>query len=154
MNTLKKIVEFIRTKLGSAMAKNLSVEEQYTAAAAKLLDKIKDLKTASVKSINEEKRIRELIVEKNKQAESKEREIRKLLSEGQDVTMHAKLGLLYRRTAEQLTTKADGYDDVFVGRIRRDFSVPYGINLWVVSDNLRKGAASNAVQILERLISI
>lgn len=44
MNTLKKIVEFIRTKLGSAMAKNLSVEEQYTAAAAKLLDKIKDLK--------------------------------------------------------------------------------------------------------------
>lgn len=95
MNTLKKIVEFIRTKLGSAMAKNLSVEEQYTAAAAKLLDKIKDLKTASVKSINEEKRIRELIVEKNKQAESKEREICKLLSEGQDVTMHAKLGLLY-----------------------------------------------------------
>ena len=52
-----------------------------------------------------------------------------------------------------LSTKADGFDDVFVGRIRRDFSVPYGINLWVVSDNLRKGAASNAVQILERLIS-
>lgn len=52
-----------------------------------------------------------------------------------------------------LATKADGYDDVFVGRIRRDFSVPYGINLWVVSDNLRKGAASNAVQILEKLIA-
>ena len=52
-----------------------------------------------------------------------------------------------------LATKADGYDDVFVGRIRRDFSVPYGINLWVVGDNLRKGAASNAVQILEKLIS-
>ena len=52
-----------------------------------------------------------------------------------------------------LSTKADGFDDVFVGRIRRDFSVPYGINLWVVSDNLRKGAASNAVQILEKLIS-
>ena len=52
-----------------------------------------------------------------------------------------------------LATKADGCDDVFVGRIRRDFSVPYGINLWVVSDNLRKGAASNAVQILEKLIS-
>lgn len=52
-----------------------------------------------------------------------------------------------------LATKADGYDDVFVGRIRRDFSVPYGINLWVVADNLRKGAASNAVQILEKLIS-
>lgn len=52
-----------------------------------------------------------------------------------------------------LATKVDGYDDVFVGRIRRDFSVPYGINLWVVADNLRKGAASNAVQILEKLIS-
>ena len=51
-----------------------------------------------------------------------------------------------------LATKADGYDEVFVGRVRRDFSVPYGINLWVVSDNLRKGAASNAVQILEKLI--
>ena len=53
-----------------------------------------------------------------------------------------------------LASKANGYDDVFVGRIRRDFSVPYGINLWVVSDNLRKGAASNAVQILEKLITI
>lgn len=51
-----------------------------------------------------------------------------------------------------IATKADGSDDVFVGRVRRDFSVPFGINLWVVSDNLRKGAASNAVQILEKLI--
>ena len=53
-----------------------------------------------------------------------------------------------------LATKADGCDEVFVGRIRRDFSVRYGINLWVVADNLRKGAASNAVQILEKLIFI
>ena len=52
-----------------------------------------------------------------------------------------------------IATKADGTDEVYVGRIRRDFSVNYGINLWVVSDNLRKGAASNAVQILEKLIS-
>ncbi len=51
-----------------------------------------------------------------------------------------------------LASKADGTDEVYVGRIRRDFSVEYGINLWVVSDNLRKGAASNAVQILEKLI--
>ena len=51
-----------------------------------------------------------------------------------------------------IATKADGTDEVYVGRIRRDFSVNNGINLWVVSDNLRKGAASNAVQILERLI--
>ena len=53
-----------------------------------------------------------------------------------------------------LATKADGCDEVFVGRIRRDFSVRYGINLWVVADNLRKGAASNAVQILEKLMFI
>lgn len=47
---------------------------------------------------------------------------------------------------------AAGRDPVFVGRIRRDHSVDNGLNLWVVSDNLRKGAALNAVQIGERLI--
>lgn len=51
-----------------------------------------------------------------------------------------------------LASKIDGNNEVFVGRIRRDFSVKYGINLWVVADNLRKGAATNAVQILEKLI--
>ena len=51
-----------------------------------------------------------------------------------------------------LATTADGKDDVLVGRIRRDFSVRSGLNMWVVADNLRKGAASNAVQILEKLI--
>jgi aspartate-semialdehyde dehydrogenase len=45
-----------------------------------------------------------------------------------------------------------GRDEVFVGRIRRDESVPHGLNMWVVSDNLRKGAALNAVQIAELLI--
>lgn len=39
------------------------------------------------------------------------------------------------------------------GRIRRDFSVKYGLHLWVVADNLRKGAASNSVQILEKLLN-
>lgn len=52
-----------------------------------------------------------------------------------------------------LAINATGHDEVFVGRIRRDDSVPYGVNLWVVADNIRKGAASNAVQIVERLIS-
>ena len=47
---------------------------------------------------------------------------------------------------------ATGHDEVFVGRIRRDDSVKSGVNLWVVADNIRKGAASNAVQILEKLI--
>jgi aspartate-semialdehyde dehydrogenase len=46
---------------------------------------------------------------------------------------------------------ADGRDEVFIGRIRRDPTVPNGLNMWVVSDNLRKGAALNAVQIAEVL---
>ena len=45
-----------------------------------------------------------------------------------------------------------GNDDVFVGRIREDISHPHGINLWVVSDNVRKGAALNSVQIAERVL--
>ena len=47
---------------------------------------------------------------------------------------------------------ANGHDEVFVGRIRRDFSQKNSLNFWVVSDNIRKGAATNAVQILEKLI--
>jgi aspartate-semialdehyde dehydrogenase len=45
-----------------------------------------------------------------------------------------------------------GKDEVFVGRIRKDFSVDSGINMWVVADNIRKGAATNAVQIAELLL--
>lgn len=45
-----------------------------------------------------------------------------------------------------------GFDEVFVGRIRRDDSIAFGLNLWVVADNIRKGAASNAIQIIEKLI--
>jgi aspartate-semialdehyde dehydrogenase len=51
-----------------------------------------------------------------------------------------------------LAIHAAGRDETFVGRIRRDESVPYGLNLWVVADNIRKGAALNAVQIAEVLI--
>lgn len=47
---------------------------------------------------------------------------------------------------------AHGKDDVFVGRIRRDLSQPNSLNMWVVSDNLRKGAATNAIQIAEYLV--
>ena len=47
---------------------------------------------------------------------------------------------------------ASDHDEVFVGRIRRDESVDYGVNIWVVADNIRKGAATNAVQIVEKLI--
>lgn len=48
---------------------------------------------------------------------------------------------------------AEGKDDVFVGRIRRDFSQPNSLNMWIVADNLRKGAATNAVQIAEYLMA-
>lgn len=48
---------------------------------------------------------------------------------------------------------ANGKDDVFVGRIRRDESQPKSLNMWIVSDNLRKGAATNAIQIAEYLVS-
>lgn len=47
---------------------------------------------------------------------------------------------------------AEGKDDVFVGRIRRDHTQPNSLNMWIVADNLRKGAATNAVQIAEYLL--
>ena len=59
-----------------------------------------------------------------------------------------------RRTEEGYVTPAEaaGEDAVYVSRIRRDPTVPNGLNLWVVADNLRKGAALNAVQIAEILV--
>ena len=48
---------------------------------------------------------------------------------------------------------ASGKDEVFVGRIREDFTQENTLNMWVVSDNLRKGAATNAVQIAEFLLA-
>jgi aspartate-semialdehyde dehydrogenase len=47
---------------------------------------------------------------------------------------------------------AEHKDDVFVGRVRKDFSYPNSINMWIVADNLRKGAATNAIQIAEALM--
>lgn len=47
---------------------------------------------------------------------------------------------------------SEGKDDVFVGRIRRDFSQPKTLNMWIVADNLRKGAATNSIQIAEYLV--
>ncbi|MDY6968843.1 MAG: aspartate-semialdehyde dehydrogenase [Spirochaetota bacterium] len=52
-----------------------------------------------------------------------------------------------------LAINAQGKDNVFVGRIRDDESIPKGINMWIVSDNIRKGAALNTIQIAELLIS-
>jgi len=50
-------------------------------------------------------------------------------------------------------TEAAGADPVYVGRIREDISIENGLNLWIVSDNVRKGAALNSVQIAECLVS-
>ena len=54
--------------------------------------------------------------------------------------------------AYPMPINAEGKDEVFVGRVREDESVPNGLNMWVVADNLRKGAALNAIQIAEYLI--
>jgi aspartate-semialdehyde dehydrogenase len=50
--------------------------------------------------------------------------------------------------------ECSGTDDVFVGRIREDDTVPHGLNLWIVADNLRKGAALNAIQIAEKMVEM
>jgi aspartate-semialdehyde dehydrogenase len=64
-------------------------------------------------------------------------------------------GIVLHREREEFPTQvssASGNDNVHVGRVRNDISHPNGINLWVVSDNVRKGAATNSVQIAEVLI--
>lgn len=53
-----------------------------------------------------------------------------------------------------MAINATGHDEVFVGRIRRDETVASGVNLWVVADNIRKGAATNAIQIVEKLMEM
>ncbi|PKQ62536.1 aspartate-semialdehyde dehydrogenase [Labilibaculum filiforme] len=74
-------------------------------------------------------------------------EVRKILSEAEGVIVQDNM-----ETNEYPMPKyAHEKDEVFVGRIRRDFSNPNTLNLWIVSDNLRKGAATNAVQIAEFL---
>lgn len=75
-------------------------------------------------------------------------EVRNILSNTSGVT-------LYDKPEENIyptPVMAFDKDDVFVGRIRRDFSIEKGLNMWVVSDNIRKGAATNAVQIAKYII--
>ncbi len=57
-----------------------------------------------------------------------------------------------QKNSYPLPIEAVGRDEVFVGRIREDESIPNGLNLWIVADNLRKGAALNTIQIAELLI--
>lgn len=58
-----------------------------------------------------------------------------------------------KETIYPMPLYAKGKDDVFVGRLRRDFSQPNSLNMWIVTDNLRKGAATNAIQIGEYLLN-
>jgi aspartate-semialdehyde dehydrogenase len=76
-------------------------------------------------------------------------QVRQLLNETDGVTVQDNLDV----NVYPMPMYANGKDDVFVGRIRRDSSQPNTLNLWVVSDNLRKGAATNTVQIAEYLIN-
>ncbi len=75
-------------------------------------------------------------------------EARRLLSSAPGIIVMDDPGeLLY-----PMPVQTEGRDEVFVGRVRIDRSVPYGLNMWVVADNIRKGAATNSIQIAELLI--
>ncbi|KAF0119557.1 MAG: aspartate-semialdehyde dehydrogenase [bacterium] len=75
-------------------------------------------------------------------------EVRKLLSQAPGVTVVDDPP----SARYPLAIDAAGKDDTFVGRIREDESIEKGINMWIVADNLRKGAALNAIQIAEILV--
>ena len=85
-------------------------------------------------------------IEFNKDFE--EGDVRKLLSDFPGITVQDNPGV----NTYPMPIYAEGKDDVFVGRIRRDHSQPNTLNMWIVADNLRKGAATNAVQIAEYLL--
>ena len=76
-------------------------------------------------------------------------EVRKILSETPGVVVQDNV----KNNEYPMPLYSEGKDDVFVGRIRRDLSQPKTLNLWIVADNLRKGAATNAVQIAEYLVA-
>ncbi len=78
-----------------------------------------------------------------------ESDIRRLLHETQGVVVQDNTDI----NSYPMPIYAKGKDAVYVGRIRRDLSQPKTVNMWIVSDNLRKGAATNAVQIAEYLVS-
>ena len=75
-------------------------------------------------------------------------EVRKILHDSDGVTLQDNIDT----NTYPMPIYANGKDDVFVGRIRRDESQPKSLNMWIVSDNLRKGAATNTIQIAEYLM--
>ena len=75
-------------------------------------------------------------------------DVRRILSEFPGIKVQDNLDV----NTYPMPIYAEGKDEVFVGRIRRDLSQPNSLNMWIVADNLRKGAATNAVQIAEYLL--
>ena len=75
-------------------------------------------------------------------------EIKKILSETIGITLQDNVN----KQIYPMPLFSEGKDDVFVGRIRKDYTYPNTINMWIVSDNLRKGAATNTIQIAEYMI--
>jgi aspartate-semialdehyde dehydrogenase len=75
-------------------------------------------------------------------------EVRELLSKTEGVIVKDDV----KNLQYPMPIDAHGRDEVFVGRIRRDESQPKTLNMWIVADNLRKGAATNAVQIAQYLM--
>ena len=76
-------------------------------------------------------------------------DIKSLLSKTEGVTLQDDIN----NNTYPMPKFAEGNDDVYVGRIRRDYSQTNTLNMWVVSDNLRKGAATNAIQIAEYIVA-
>ena len=79
----------------------------------------------------------------------KEQEIREILNQTPGVVVQDNTDV----NVYPMPIYANGKDEVFVGRIRRDLSQPNSLNMWIVADNLRKGAATNTVQIAEYLVA-
>ncbi len=71
--------------------------------------------------------------------------------------LNSSVGLVVQDSPEKnsypMPIYSEGSDNVYIGRIREDFSKPNSFNLWIVSDNLRKGAATNAIQIAEHIVN-
>ncbi len=77
-------------------------------------------------------------------------EVKKVLNKAEGVVIEDDV----KNNVYPMPITAENKDEVFIGRLREDDTVPYGINMWVVADNIRKGAATNAVQIAEKAIEL
>lgn len=77
-------------------------------------------------------------------------EVKKILSEAEGVIVQDDP----KNSVYPMPITAENHDEVFVGRIRKDDTVESGVNLWIVADNIRKGAATNAVEIAEKAIEL